>query len=150
VPCLTPTFVPFAPYQCPVKAGSRGHYLRYDEKALRLARRRSIEKTPEFIEKYRFRAGVEATMSQYDRRTGVKHLRVRGMKAVRFCAFLKATGINILRIAAFKNRKNAGNGPSGDDASLLAPLFQVIKERFMPGTMLNMRNVLGTELCLPY
>ncbi len=39
--------------ECPVRAGSRGHYLRYDEKTLRLARRRAIEKTPEFIEKYR-------------------------------------------------------------------------------------------------
>jgi hypothetical protein len=29
-------------------------------------------------------------MSEYDRRTGAKHLRVRGFKAVRFSARLKA------------------------------------------------------------
>jgi len=34
------------------------------------------------------RAGIEATISQYDARTGVKNLRVRGFKAVRFCAVL--------------------------------------------------------------
>jgi hypothetical protein len=34
---------------CPVKAGIRGHYLRYDGKALRLAHRRAIEKTAEFF-----------------------------------------------------------------------------------------------------
>lgn len=122
---------------CPVKVGSRGYYLRYDGKTLRLARRRAIEATPEFIAKYRFRAGVEATMSQFDRRTGVKHLRVRGMKAVRLCAFLKATGINILRTAAFKNRGNArngpANGPSGPLSNLcsrLQRLLQLVKERF--------------------
>lgn len=134
--------------QCPVKAGSRGHYLRYNEKALRLARRRAVEKTLVFIEKYRFRAGVEATMSQFDRRTGVKHLRVRGMKAVRFCAFLKATGINILRIAAFKNRKNGDNSPSGDASSLLIRIFQFFKERFMAGSTLNLRKILENDLCL--
>jgi len=30
-----------------------------------------------------------------------KHLRVRGLKAVRFCVFLKALGLNILRFAAW-------------------------------------------------
>jgi hypothetical protein len=121
---------------CPVKVGGRGYYLRYDGKTLRLARRRAMEATPEFMEKYRFRAGVEATMSQFDRRTGVKHLRVRGMQAVRLCAFLKATGINILRTAAFKRRRNAGNSPANGPnsplsnlCSLLQTLLQLVKER---------------------
>ena len=33
---------------------------------------------------------AEATMSEYDRLTGVKNLRGRGRKAVRFCAKMKA------------------------------------------------------------
>ena len=41
-------------------------------------------------------------MNEYDRRTGVKHLRVRGIKAVRFCATLKALGVNILRATAVR------------------------------------------------
>ncbi len=50
--------------------------------------------------------GVQAaTMSEYDRRTGVKQLRVRGLKAVKFCATLKALGINIFRAAAVKAAK---------------------------------------------
>jgi len=40
----------------------------------------------------RWRAGGEVTMSEYDRRTGVKQLRVRELRAVRFCAVLKAIG----------------------------------------------------------
>lgn len=51
-------------------------------------------------DRYRWRAGIEATISEYDRRTGVKRLRVRGFKAVHFCSVLKAVGLNILRAAA--------------------------------------------------
>ena len=97
--------------------GKRGYRLRYDGKQLRNARRRAFEATPLFMELYRFRAGVEATMSQYDRKTGVKHLRVRGFKNVAFCATLKAAGINLLRATAFINRKDSGapgaNTPTG-------------------------------------
>jgi len=55
---------------CPVKPGKKGYYLRYDDKILRLAQRRAHEQTPEFQEVYRFRAGIEGTMSQMDRKTG--------------------------------------------------------------------------------
>ena len=91
---------------CPVKPGKHGHYLRYDDQELRVARRRAHQRTAEFKERYRLRAGVEATMSEYDRKTGVKHLRVRGLKAVQFCATLKAAGINLFRAAAFRTRND--------------------------------------------
>jgi hypothetical protein len=90
---------------CPAKKGKRHYYLSYDEKQLRLAERREYETTDEFKDRYRYRAGVEATMSSYDRVTGVKRLRVRGLKAVRFCATLKALGVNILRAAAFRGKE---------------------------------------------
>ena len=48
-------------------------------------------------------------MSQFDRKTGVKNLQARGMKAVRFCAFLKATGINIYRAVVYYARRAAQN-----------------------------------------
>jgi hypothetical protein len=90
---------------CPTMPGKKGRYLRYNDKAIRLALRRSQEDTPEFRDKYRFRAGVEGTMSQLDRLTGFKNLRVRGLSAVSFAAYLKAAGINIIRAAAFRNRE---------------------------------------------
>ena len=90
---------------CQVKPGKHGYYLRYTNKDARLAKRRAHEKTSAFRNKYRLRAGVEATMSEFDRRTGVKHLRVRGLKAVSFAATIKAAGLNILRAAAFRNRE---------------------------------------------
>ncbi len=93
--------------QCPVSIGKKGYYYRYTDKDIRLARRRQEEDSPEFREKYRYRAGVEATMSEFDRRTGVKHLRVRGMKAVRFAAFMKAIGLNILRASRHWGEKTS-------------------------------------------
>ena len=68
----------------------------------------TLDLTDEFTDRDRWRAGVEATMSEYDRRTGVKHLRVRGLKAVRFAATLKALGINIFRAAALRASQIAG------------------------------------------
>lgn len=87
---------------CPVKKGKQFYYLRFTEKDIRLAKRRQYEQTDEFKEQYRWRAGVEATMSEYDRRTGVKHLRVRGLKAVKYSATLKALAINIFRATAIR------------------------------------------------
>ena len=58
----------------------QGRRLCYDSKQPRNARRRAFQATPQFQQGYRFRAGVEAAISQFDRRTGVKPLRVRASK----------------------------------------------------------------------
>ncbi len=94
--------------ECPIKQGKKNHYLHYDEKSLRLSQRRVWEKSIEFTDRYRFRAGIEAAISEYDRRTNVKRLRVRGLPAVRFCATLKAVAVNIFRATAARNARNEG------------------------------------------
>ena len=91
--------------RCPVKKGKKYYYLRFPDKEMRIAQRRQYEESEEFKDRYRWRAGVEATMSEYDRKTGVKHLRVRGLKAVRFSATLKALGVNIFRAATIRAEK---------------------------------------------
>jgi hypothetical protein len=122
---------------CPTKQGKRYFYLRYEKKAMRLAKRRQHENTVQFKERYRWRAGVEATMSQYDRLTGVKHLRVRGFKAVRFAATLKAAAINIVRaVAALRARRRAQGPDTGPprgirgDSALFKELFTRIVRVF--------------------
>ncbi len=110
--------------ECPVVSGKRHFYLRYDRKAVRLAKRRAYEKTPEFRDRYRFRAGVEGTISAYDARTGVKHLRVRGLEAVRFCATLKATGVNIFRAAVVRKAlMEAPDALAGEKLGLCHAIF---------------------------
>lgn len=114
---------------CPVVPGKKAYYLRYDDKTIRLATRRAYEKTSEFRDRYRFRAGIEATNSEYDRKTGVKRLRVRGLKAVSLAAALKAAAINILRAAAFRARKeDRGRSIAGSKQALLAKIW-VFKEQ---------------------
>ena len=121
------------PFQgtCPVKQGKKNHYLRYTDKEMRLARRRALEQTEAFKERYRWRSGVEATMSEYDKRTGVKHLRVRGFKAVRFCATLKAVGVNIFRATAVRNAVNNGGTAHGGTLPALMHAIYVVKEHFV-------------------
>jgi hypothetical protein len=117
---------------CPAKAGKNDRcYIRYDHKAARLACRRAYERTDAFKQRYRFRAGVEATMSQLDRRTGLKHLRVRGLKAVRFAATLKATAINILRAAACRKRRKMAKDLGSAPFAGIIELFRIFKDRYV-------------------
>ena len=84
---------------CPVKLEKKAAYLRYDEKNLRLAQRRTYEQTKEFKDRYRWRAGIEGTNSHLKSDIGAGKLRVRGMDSVRFTVILKVLGLNIQRCA---------------------------------------------------
>ena len=114
---------------CPVRPGKRYYYLHYDERAMRVAKRRATEQTSEFKDRYRWRAGAEATMSELDRRTGVKRLRVRGFKAVRFSATLKAIGINLFRAAAVRKAANHDNADNSKIKSALNHAIFFVKEQ---------------------
>jgi len=114
---------------CPVKPGKKHHYLRYEDKTMRVATRRAKEWTPEFKDKYRWRAGIEATMSEYDRITGVKRLQVRGFPAARYCAKLKAIGVNLFRATAVRNALKGQEGPPQPGESVLDRVILVVKEQ---------------------
>jgi hypothetical protein len=115
---------------CPTQPGKKAFYLRFSDKQLRIALRRSTTDSDEFKDRYRWRAGVEATMSEYDRRTGVKKLRVRGLKAVRYCAILKALGLNILRAAAVMVAIFAGTQVPKRGKGRYRVRFNLFKEQF--------------------
>jgi len=117
--------------QCPVKPGKKKAYLRYSEKRYRLAKRRALEASEAFIDDYRWRAGVEATMSEFDRRTGVKKLRVRGMPAVRYYARMKATGLNILRAGAVRKARRKAQQANGTHIGLVDTLIHAVKEQIL-------------------
>jgi hypothetical protein len=116
--------------QCPVTQGKKAFYYRYKEKDVRLARRRLNENTAAFKDTYRYRAGIEAAMSEFDRLTGVKHLRVRGMKAVCFAVVMKAIGLNILRAGRFRNRKSGPSEPQCGTIESFLVVCVLIKEQF--------------------
>ncbi len=126
---------------CPVKKGKKFYYLRFTEKELRLTGRRIYEQSPEFKNRYRWRAGAEATMSEFDRRTGVKHLRVRGFKAVRFCATLKAIGVNLFRAAAVRKAATYDKAAINKATATLNHAISIIKEHFMT-TLSHLKSIL--------
>lgn len=117
--------------RCSVSKGKKACYYRYQKKDINLARRRQYEASDTFKDKYRYRAGVEATMSEYDRRTGVKNLRVRGMKAVRFAAVMKAIGLNILRASRHKSRSIVPTVPQCGAILAIMSIFCYFKEQIM-------------------
>ncbi len=82
---------------CSVYLKKKAAFLYYDDKVARLAMRRSFEETKEFKDKYRWRAGIEATMSHYKIDVGGDRLTVRYLNNVRFAVMLKTLGLNILR-----------------------------------------------------
>ncbi|MFZ5453924.1 MAG: transposase [Thermodesulfobacteriota bacterium] len=116
--------------RCPVKPAKKYHYLSYYVKAGRVAARRAYQQTEEFRDRYRWRAGIEGTMSELDRRTGAKDLRVRGQEKVSYCFNLKATALNILRASAVLLAiTRAGEAVAGS-ASGFSRLLSRVKEQF--------------------
>lgn len=69
----------------------------------RVERRKKLlaEQEAEFKDKYRWRAGIEGTMSRLKHYVGLGNLRVRGSPAVGYALHLKALGLNILRCTVF-------------------------------------------------
>ena len=97
----------------------------------RLALRRAAEKTEEWKQRHRLRAGIEGTNSGLKRRMELGKLRVRGKKSVFNVLLLKATGWNIFRAAAAMVCKAKRTiqakivAPSAALSSLFAPLGRV-------------------------
>lgn len=117
--------------RCPVKPGRKRHYLRFGLKTLRSAARRAREHTPEFKDKYRWRSGIESTFSGMDKQTGIKHLRVRGLKAVGYCARLKAIGVNLFRAARVKRVLDALRPVPGAVSAVICSIIGDVKEHFL-------------------
>jgi hypothetical protein len=89
--------------QCPVQKPRSPRdptvRLQYQQERLSMRERRLAEETPQFKERYRWRAGIEATMSRLKHQMGWAALRVRGKAAIAYEAFMGALGLNILRCA---------------------------------------------------
>lgn len=93
-----------------------------------MANRRAQEQTDEFIETYQ-RTGVDATISEFDKLTGVKELRVRGRKAVRYFAMLKAAGLNLLRASRVKRSRAKAAGTNSLSSWHILSISKTVKER---------------------
>ena len=89
--------------RCPVQADKHdGQFARFQFTPTRAQnqKRRFYESSDTFRETYRWRAGIEATMSRLKYQMNLAQLRVRGMPAMRYTVNLRALGLNIRRCAA--------------------------------------------------
>ncbi len=89
--------------RCPVQATKNdGRFARFQYTPARAAnqKRRLYERSDAFRDIYRWRAGIEATMSRLKYQMNLAHLRIRGMPAMRYVVNLRALGLNIRRCAA--------------------------------------------------
>ena len=88
---------------CPAAAvGRRERRWQYTHDRVRQRARRLEDASDAFRDRYRWRAGVEATMSRFKHQMGMARLRVRGMAKVTYVAMLRALGLNIHRVAAYR------------------------------------------------
>lgn len=92
---------------CPAKDRKRGkgfkaHY--YTINSAKCHLRRMYEDSQAFRDIYRFRSGIEATISRFISMTGARRSRYRGLKKMRFSQKLKALGINVLRVTRYMSK----------------------------------------------
>ena len=88
---------------CPAAAVGRSERRwQYNHDRVKQRERRLKDASEEFRQRYRWRAGIEATMSRFKHQMGMARLRVRGMAKVNYTAMLRALGLNILRVAAYR------------------------------------------------
>ena len=85
---------------CPVRPNQDGdgYAVTVDLKAVNLERRRRAIASGAFKERYRIRAGIEATVSERKRRHGLGALRGRGRWRVELAVYLKALACNFKRM----------------------------------------------------
>jgi len=89
--------------RCPAAAvGRHAARFQYTPERVKHRARRLAEQSDEFREQYRWRAGVEATMSRFKHCLGMAKLRVRGKPSVTFTASMRALGLNIRRATAYR------------------------------------------------
>jgi hypothetical protein len=90
--------------RCPTQVSvARGEAprLQYTPQRAEQRRRRRRDHGTAFKDRYRWRAGLEATMSRLKHQMNLAHLRVRGHGAVSYATFLRALGLNIRRCAVY-------------------------------------------------
>ena len=87
-------------HACPAQRNREGdgYVLHVDLKAANIERRRRAIASGAFRERYRIRAGIEATASELKRRHGLGSLRVRGRWRVVLAVHLKALACNVKRM----------------------------------------------------
>ncbi len=90
--------------KCITNKSKKGRKLKYTEKIIRLSIRRTYQESDDFKDKYRYRAGIEATNSRFIHQTGARRVRYRGGERIDFAETMKSLGINMFRVAKYLDK----------------------------------------------
>ena len=93
---------PFRSSCCASAVGRQEPRHQYTHDRVRQRARRLADQSDAFRDRYRWRSGIEGTMSRLKHQMGMASLRVRGRSLVAYVAFLLALGLNIHRVATYK------------------------------------------------
>ena len=105
-----------------------------EEKKKALDHRRAQQESAEWKREYAKRSGLEGVHEALDRTTGIKRLKVRGIKGVSMSVFLKVTGWNIASAAKMMiaRRKKAKKRAKEQKKAGLAPWMRRIHTHLCP------------------
>ena len=84
----------------PIRRGESPR-IQYTPARVRKLRLRRYEQSDEFKQIYRWRAGIEATVSRLKHQMNLARLRVRGRSSVCYTVRMRSLGLNILRAARY-------------------------------------------------
>jgi transposase len=93
---------------CTTTAAGRSLTLNPQAAHQALPQRRAEQQTPEFWQRYRLRAGIEATLSQAVRTTGLRQSPYRGLSKTHLHHLAIAAGLNVSRLHSYLNRQSQG------------------------------------------
>ena len=111
---------------CPVKQIKGGNYkLEYKLEAMATSKRKAEQEDKDFKERYKIRSGIEATVSEADRVTGLKKVWCRGLDRVRTAVTFKALALNIKRYIE-SEREKAAKAKAGGAHGLHMAIFGVL------------------------
>ena len=111
---------------CPAKRIKAGCYrVCFSRESIAVAHRRAQQEQDDFKERYKIRSGIEATISEADRVTGLKRAWTRGKDRLEMVVFMKALAINVKRyVQSCLDKARKGLDPP---LNPLLALFSAIK-----------------------
>ena len=127
---------------CPVKRIKGGNYrLEYKLEAMATSKRKQEQGGKDFKERYKIRSGIEATVSEADRVTGLKKVWCRGLDRVRTAVTFKVLALNIKRYIE-SEREKAAKAKAGGAHALHMAIFGVLAR--IPGFFCGQPFALAT------
>ncbi len=114
------------------------YHLEIDPALIERDRRKTEQKSEEWLEQYKIRSGIEATMSELKRVTGLGKLRVRRMSRVTLAVGFKVIACNVKRWLRGSVKESGGRrrrGLSGNERGFCFPgalraVFALLKRKF--------------------